>query len=106
MHDMGEKLDIAKNIKLIEWLKCELTDSLAGLFRGFHRGSEILLKECLANLVVLCYVLARRLGLRYSQFDDLIRDRIRCNAGMENEYEIWKEDLMILEQHFQQKKPQ
>jgi len=104
MRDTQKDLDIAKNIKLIEWLKSELLDNVAGLFRGFLRGSETLLKDCLANIVVVCYLLARRLGIRYSQFDSQILDRIRRNLETDNDLESWQGDLTILEQHFQNRK--
>lgn len=104
MRDSQKELDIAKNIKLIEWLKSELMDNLAGLFRGFLTGSETLLKDCLANIVVLCYLLARRLGVRYSQLDDQIRERIRQNVDTDCDFESWRADLAVLEQHFHNKK--
>ncbi|WP_018130441.1 MazG-like family protein [Effusibacillus pohliae] len=104
MRDTRKDLDIAKNIKLIEWLKSELLDNLSGLFRGFLHGSESLLKDCLANIVVLCYLMARRLGIRYSQFDSLIVQRIRQNLEMETDFDAWQADLVMLEQHYRHKK--
>lgn len=104
MHDGRKDLDIAKNVKLIEWLKTELLDKVAGLFRGFQRGSETLLQDCLAEMVVLCYLLARRLGMRYSQFDDRILQKIRQDSGSGRDFDLWRADLAILEEHFQSKK--
>ncbi|MFC4766555.1 MazG-like family protein [Effusibacillus consociatus] len=104
MSDARKDLDIAKNIKLIEWLKSELMDNVAGLFRGFLRGSETLLKDCLANIVVLCYLLARRLGIRYSELDDQILERIRQNIEADCGFDSWKGDLTVLEHHYQNKK--
>jgi hypothetical protein len=104
MRDSQKELDIAKNIRHIEWLKSELLDNVAGLFQGFLRGSESALKDCLANIVVISYLLARRLGVRYSQFDDLIREKINKSLDTDREYESWTSDLNVLEHHFQNKK--
>lgn len=104
MHDSQKDLDIAKNIKLIEWMRTELLDNVSGLFRGFQQGSEVLLRDCLVNIVILCYLLAKRLGLRYSQFDDLIVNRIKDNEIPAQNTDVWQTDLAILEQHFDQRK--
>ncbi|WP_200757598.1 MazG-like family protein [Effusibacillus dendaii] len=104
MRDTQKELDIAKNIKMIEWLKTEVVETVAVLFRGFQQGSETLLKGGLANLVVLSYLMARRLGMRYSQFDSQIREQIRQNLEMDDAFFDWREDLSILEEHFQNKK--
>jgi hypothetical protein len=104
MRDSQRELDIAKNIKLIEWLKSELLDNMSGLFRGFLQGSETILRDCLANIVVLSYLLARRLGIRYTQLDDQIRERIRQNLETDGDFETWKSDLTVLEHHFHNRK--
>ncbi len=63
MRDMRD-MDIAKNIRMIEWLKTELLDNVSGLFRGFIKGNESVLLDCLSNIVVFAYVLSIYTGKR------------------------------------------
>lgn len=104
MRDTQKELDIAKHIKLIEWLKTELLDNVSALFRGFQQGRDLLLKEALANLIILSYLLARRLGMRYSQLDELILEKIRLGAGPHHDSDMWRSDLQTLENYFRNKK--
>lgn len=104
MRDTQKDLDIAKHIKLIEWLKTELLDNVSALFRGFQQGRDVLLKEALANLVLLSYLLARRLGMKYSQLDELILEKIARGAGPQYDSDMWRSDLNMLETYFRNKK--
>lgn len=104
MRDIQRETDIAKHIKLIEWLKVELLDNVSGLFRGFVRGSESLLSECLANIVVSAYLLARRVGISYLQLDRLILAKLSQSKETGHQLEEWYGDLTILEEHFQNRR--
>lgn len=103
MRETQKELDIARNIKLIEWLKTELLDNISALFRGFQQGREVLLREGLANIVILSYLLAKRLGMRFSQLDEHILEKVsRSEAGFESE--AWRDDLHTLENYFRNRR--
>ncbi|MDB5083512.1 MAG: hypothetical protein JWN30_398 [Bacilli bacterium] len=96
--------DIAKNIKLIEWLKVELLDNVSTLFRGFVRGSESVLSDCLANIVISTYVLSRRLGVSIEDLDQQVVDKLQKSIETGHQSEEWYGDLTALKEYLIQKR--
>ena len=71
-------LDITSHIKAIEVLKCALLSDVSSLFnylRVFSREDER--DETMAQMLVHLYLLAKRLGLTYSQLDALAVSLLR-----------------------------
>ncbi len=95
-------IDITKNIKIIEWLKSELLSSLASLFellvKGI-KGQQESIADILANVILVTYVLGRRLGINYSNLDVRIEDKIRLGVLEEHKLETWFGDLSSLRKH-------
>ncbi|MCG8541504.1 MAG: MazG-like family protein [Clostridia bacterium] len=95
-------IDITKNIKIIEWLKSELLSSLASLFellvKGI-KGQQESIADILANVILVTYVLGRRLGINYSNLDMRIEDKIRLGVLEEHKLETWFGDLSSLRKH-------
>lgn len=104
MRDIQREMDIAKHIKMVEWLKVELLDNITGLFRGLLQGSEALWAECLANIVISAYLLARRLGMNYAQVDRRILEKLAQSKEAGHQLEEWYGDLTQLENHFQSRR--
>jgi len=46
----------------VEWLKADLINSTAALYKGMLRSKEDQWLEALANIIITCYVLSGRLG--------------------------------------------
>lgn len=84
----GREGGIAKNIKIIEWLRADLVTSLATLFKAMLKGSEDLILDALASLVMTCYILARRLGLNFSRIDLKVEEKLR--QGIDENHELEK----------------
>jgi hypothetical protein len=84
----NEDVDIARNIKIIEWLKTDLITSISALFRALLRGSEDRMLDALASLVLTCYVLSRRLGISFSRLDLKMEAKLR--QGIEEGHEVEK----------------
>jgi hypothetical protein len=101
MRESQYEMNIAKNIKSIEWVKTELLDSVAGLFRGFVKGSDSVMVDYLANVVVSSYVLARRLGIEYHELDRQVAEAVRRGKQSGHQVEQWYGDLSLLEEHIQ-----
>jgi hypothetical protein len=99
MRDFGRDMDIAKNIKLIEWLKTELLDNVSTLFRGFAKGGESILIDSLANIIVSAYVLGKRIGIQYHELDRQIAEKVRRSIEAGHQVEDWYGDLSLLENH-------
>ncbi|UOF91726.1 MazG-like family protein [Fodinisporobacter ferrooxydans] len=99
MPNFFRELDIGKNIKAIEWLKAELLDNTAGLFRAFLKGNEEILTDYLSNIVILAYTLGRRLGIGYKQLDQHMLDKLTKNTLPIQKNSEWYGDLSEFKEH-------
>ncbi len=100
--DTGDSMDITKNIKLIEWLKSELLSGIAALYRllfKVNRGSQEAITDAIANIVLVSYLLARRLGITFAAVDLKIRDKIKLGITEQHEVEKWYRDLSQLSEY-------
>ena len=64
--------DVTKNIKLIEWMKNELLMSISDLFNLLFKGVKPIdgaLQDTLANIIMITYLLAKRLGVSFKEID-------------------------------------
>jgi len=95
---------IAKNIKIIEWLKADLVTSVSALFRSMLKSSEDHLLDALASLLVTCYVLGRRLGINFSSLDLRVEAKLRQSIDEDHELERWYGDLSALLNYLADKK--
>lgn len=98
----NNSIDITKNIKIIEWLKSELLSSLASLFeilvKGI-KGRQDAIADILANIILVTYVLGRRLGINYTSLDMKIQDKIKLGVLEDHKVESWFGDLSSLKKH-------
>ena len=99
-----EDVDIARNIKVIEWLKADLVTSLSALFRALLRGSEDRLLDALASMILTCYVLGRRLGISFSRLDLKMEAKLRQGIDEGHEVEKANGDLSRLLGYLVEKK--
>lgn len=95
---------IAKNIKVIDRLKTDLITSVSALFQSMLKGSEDLLLDALASLLIICYVLGRRLGLNFPRLDLRVEARLRQGIEEDHELERWYGDLSALLSYMADKK--
>lgn len=98
-----KEIDITRNIKVIEWLKSELLADVADLFRilvsGMKEEIHETLSESLANIIVICYILGRRLGLNYNAVEIKMKNKIRLGILQSHEIEKQYGDLTELSKH-------
>lgn len=94
-------IDIARNIKTIEWLKTELLSSVADLFRGMREAQEDVVLDRLANVTMTAYALGRRLGVEYDRMDEMVRQKARAAVERAQEFEEWYGDFSALGRHFE-----
>lgn len=97
-----DNVDISRSIKIIEFLKCELLNSVSAvfeaLFKGTKEGQQMII-EGLANIILVTYSLARRLGIEYSSIDKKVKEKARLHILEEHHLEKWYGDLSSLYQH-------
>lgn len=99
---MNKNVDVTKNIKMIEWLKSELLTAIALLFEtlvmGIRNSQEKIL-DILANLILITYLLGRRLGITFERIDDKVKDKAKLGRIEEHDIEKWYGDLSELIKH-------
>lgn len=100
-----ENVDVGRNLKMIEFLKCELLNSVALLFqtlaKGVKEGQDLII-ECLANIILVTYSLGRRLGVEYETIDKRVQEKAKIYILEEHQLEIWYQDLSSLNKHFKE----
>lgn len=96
MSSFDQEIDIARNLKTVEWLKSELVSSVANLFKALIRGQEEPILESLANIIVATYLLGKRVGINFSKVDLKVESITRMNIQEEHEVEKWYGDLSNL----------
>lgn len=101
IHDRG--IDITGNIKMIERLKSELLVDIANLFRilvnDVKEELHESISETLANIILICYLLGRRLGLSYNAIEMKMESKIRLGLLDSNNSEKYHGDLSELAKH-------
>lgn len=90
---------------MIEWLRADLLQSVAALFKAMARGREGPLLEALAGIVIAVFVLARRLGYTFTHLEAAVERELRRNIDQDHEVEKWYRDLSALLEHLRGRKP-
>jgi len=96
-------IDIAKSVKITEWLKSELVDSVATLFKALLKADKNTAGEALSAIIIVAYLLARRIGLTYDTIDLNIQNRLSLSINNSHEIEKWYGDLTNLIRHMERK---
>lgn len=93
-------LDISRNLRIIENLKSELLEDIAALYRHLadpvQEDTRDVAADNLSDMIVIGYLLGKRLGVDYSTMDRYISKKIRLGLINENEIEKYFGDLSEL----------
>ncbi|MBA4494091.1 MazG-like family protein [Paenactinomyces guangxiensis] len=92
-------VQFAKSVKIIEWLKTEILDQIAHLFKGIHHANQHVIIDSLSSLIVSTYVLARRIGFSYRELDQAVVQKLREHTLEGHQLEEWYGDLSTLEEY-------
>lgn len=101
----GPEIDIARNIRSIEWLKADMLDGFAALFKALIKNGEDAIIDALAAIVIGCYLFGRRLGMGFGKIENRIRQKVKTEIGTEHELEQWYGDFTALLHHLEEKNP-
>ena len=96
--------DVTKNVKIIEWMKKELILSVGDVFDLIFKGVKPLdeaLQDTLANIIMITYLLAKRLGLSFSEIDYKIKEKIIIGIDQNHSVESWYGDFSNLKKHME-----
>ncbi|RKD32083.1 MazG-like family protein [Thermohalobacter berrensis] len=102
-----KNVNITKNIRVIEWLKSELLTAVASLFELLVKGvknSQDALLDVLANIILVTYLLGKRLGISFDTIDSKVESKIKLGVVEEHNIERWYGDLSKLLDHFRKKR--
>lgn len=98
-----KEIDITRNIKIIEWLKSELLTDMANLFKtlvnGVREDIHETISETLSNIILISYLLGRRLGLSYNAIEMKIENKIKLGLVEKHDVEKYYGDLSELSKH-------
>lgn len=100
---MDKEIDITRNIKLIEWLKSELLTDMANLFRvlvnGVREEVHDSVSDTLSNVILISYLLGKRLGINYHAIEMKIHNKIKLGLVENHDVEKYYGDLSELSRH-------
>lgn len=99
-----KEIDIAKNLKTIEWLKAELVDSVAVLFKALLKTGNDMIEDAVANIIIIVYMLGRRLGLSFHVIDLQVRRKLEASINESQEVGQWYGDLSELLEYLNKQK--
>lgn len=97
-------INIAKNLRVIEWLKAELVESVAALFKSLMRGGEDAISDALATIIITTYILGRRVGITFQHVDMKVQGKLRLSINEAHEVEKWYGDLSGLLKYLEEDK--
>ena len=103
---LDKSSDITKNIKIMEWMKTELILSIGDLFNLIFKGVKPLdetLQDTLANIIMITYLLGKRLGIGFNEIDYKIKEKIKIGIDENHSVESWYGDLSNLKKHMDNK---
>jgi hypothetical protein len=86
-------------MRLIEWLKCEMLSGISSLYRLVlkgSRGSQEAVTDVIANIILVAYLLGRRMGITFAAIDLKIQGKIKLGITEGHEVEKWYGDLSEL----------
>lgn len=96
-------IDITRNVKMIEWLKSELLTDLANLFKtlvnGVREDVHEAISDTLSNIILISYLLGRRLGLSYNSIEMKIESKVKLGLIENHDVEKYYGDLSELARH-------
>lgn len=98
--------EITRNVKIIEWMKTEILMSVGDLFSLIFKGVKPLdetLQDTLANIIMITYLLAKRLGISFKEIDYKIKEKIKIEIDENHSVERWYGDLSNLKKHMDNK---
>ena len=104
---MNVEYDVTGNVKAIEWIKTELLGAVTTLHRALLKGtkaSQDMILECLASIIILTYLLSRRLGIDFSSVDSEIKAKLKLGIVEGDDIEKDHGDLSKLLKYIGQRK--
>lgn len=104
MEQGNKELDIARNIRTIDWLRTEILEHITHLFKAMWQNREELMLEALAGIVMATFLLGKRLGISYSRVENKVLAKLNASIREDHEIEKWYGDMTSLLHFWQDKR--
>jgi len=92
----AREIDVAKNLKMIDWLKAEIVDAVAELFKSLLMKSSDAVCDALATLIILAYILGQKVGVGFAAVDAKIKNKLHLSLENSLGGEEWQDNLSEL----------
>ncbi|MDR3270922.1 MAG: MazG-like family protein [Peptococcaceae bacterium] len=91
---------VFRNINVLEALKVELLQAQCCFQQGMIQHSDEDILKGLADMIGLCYLLARRMGLDFAKVDRVLMQRLEeWRTTEKTDLETWWGDLSMLQNY-------
>ena len=91
--------DFLRRMRLVEGLKADLVSDVGRLLRILADGDAAAIPAALAEIVIGCHILGRRLGVRFSDLDAAVNARVEQHIRREPDAERWFGDYSEYRRH-------
>ncbi|HPT76293.1 MAG TPA: MazG-like family protein [Defluviitaleaceae bacterium] len=98
------EFDITRSLKIVEKLKSQMLCDIAQLFSEMVECNEESHEEradLLANIIILTYLLSKRLGISYNTLDMKIYNKLKLGILENMDEQEWFTDLTALMRHLE-----
>lgn len=100
---MKRELDITHNLKVVEWLKADLVDTVGALMKSLMKAGSDATVDALANLIIIAYILGRRVGISFQVIEMRIKHKLNNSINDAPETEQFYGDLTQLQKYLEGK---
>ncbi|NMC27617.1 MAG: hypothetical protein GYA42_05655 [Syntrophomonadaceae bacterium] len=98
---MKRAADVADNRRIVEWLKADLVETVGVLMKAALKGGVEATTDALANLIIIAFVLGRRMGISFQVVEMRIKHKINTTLNEATEIEEFNEDLTLLQRYLE-----
>ena len=77
MLENKKKVNIVRGLKTIEWLKNQILNSVASVFVSLAEGCIESSINAIADIIISCYLLAKKLNINFCQLESVIEEKVR-----------------------------
>jgi hypothetical protein len=99
-HRDAPTLQFAQSVRTIDWLRVELLNQTANLFKGIHRANQHFVLDSLSSLLISSYVLGRQLGFSFAELDKTVKQKLKEHVYSGHKLEEWYGSLSEMEEYF------
>lgn len=100
---MKKEQDITENLKVVEWLKADLVDTVGAVMKSLMKAGTDATVDALANLIIIAYVLGRRVGISFQVIEMRIKHKLNSTISDTRENEQFYGDLIQLQKYLENK---